>query len=53
MKIRAMGADLFHVGGLTDTHDECSSRFCQFAPRDWSESIDCSGTQKFQFYKRF
>jgi len=30
MKIRAMGAELFHVDGLTDTHDACDSRFYQF-----------------------
>jgi len=30
MKIRPVGAQLFHAHGRTDTHDEISSRFSQF-----------------------
>jgi hypothetical protein len=33
MKIRAMGAELFHVDDLTETHDKCNSRFYQFCER--------------------
>jgi len=30
MKIRPMGAELFHAGGRTDRHDDTNSRFSQF-----------------------
>jgi len=30
MKIRPMGAEMFHVGGRTDRHDEDNGRFSQF-----------------------
>ena len=30
MKIRPVGAELFHADGQTDTHDEADSRFSQF-----------------------
>jgi len=31
MKIRPVGAELFHSDGRTDTHDKSKSRFSQFA----------------------
>jgi len=30
MKIRSVGAELFHAGGQTDRHEKCNSRFSQF-----------------------
>jgi len=30
MKIRAVKAELFHVDGRTDIHDEANGRFSQF-----------------------
>jgi hypothetical protein len=30
MKIRAVGAELFHADGQTERHDEANSRFSQF-----------------------
>jgi hypothetical protein len=33
MKIRPVGAELFHAGGETDRHDEADSRFSQFCER--------------------
>ena len=37
MKIRRVGADLLHAGGMTDRrmdiHDEANSRFSQFGER--------------------
>jgi len=30
MKIRPVGAELFHVDGQTDMHGEANSRFSQF-----------------------
>jgi hypothetical protein len=33
MKIRQLGAQLFHVDGQTDKHDEANSRFSQFRVR--------------------
>jgi len=30
MKIRPVGAELFHVVGRTDRHDEANCRFLQF-----------------------
>jgi len=30
MKIRPVGAELFHEDGQTDGHDEANSRFSQF-----------------------
>jgi hypothetical protein len=30
MKIRPVGAELFHAGGRTDGHDEAISRISQF-----------------------
>jgi len=29
-KIRPVGAEMFHAGGRTGTHDEAKSRFAQF-----------------------
>jgi hypothetical protein len=31
MKVRLVGAELFHDDGQTDRHDEANSRFCNFA----------------------
>ena len=31
MKIRTVGAELFHAGGRTDRHDEANSGFRSFA----------------------
>jgi hypothetical protein len=33
MKIRPVGAELFHAEGWTDGHDEANSRFSQFCER--------------------
>ena len=33
MKIRPVGAELLHVDGRTDSHDEANSRFPQFCER--------------------
>ena len=33
MKISLAGAELFHAGGPTDSHDEANSRFSQFSER--------------------
>jgi hypothetical protein len=33
MKIRLVGAELFHVGGQTDRHGVDNSRFSQFCER--------------------
>jgi hypothetical protein len=33
MKIRPLGAELFHADRLTDRHDEANSRFSQFCER--------------------
>jgi len=33
MKIRAIGAELFHADGWTDGHDEANSHFSQFCER--------------------
>jgi len=33
MKIRPVGADLFHADGRTDRHEEANSRFCQVCKR--------------------
>jgi hypothetical protein len=33
MKIRPVGAELFHAEGRTDGHDEANSRFSQFCER--------------------
>jgi len=33
MKIRSVGAELFHADGQTDGHDEGNSRFSQFCER--------------------
>jgi len=33
MKIRPVGAELFHVDSQTDRHDKVSSRFLQFCER--------------------
>jgi hypothetical protein len=30
VKIRSVGAELFHADGQTDRHDEVNSRFSQF-----------------------
>jgi hypothetical protein len=33
MKVRPMGAELFHTDRRTDRHDEATSRFFQFSER--------------------
>jgi hypothetical protein len=33
LKIRPVGAELFHAGGLTDGHDKANSRFSKFYER--------------------
>jgi len=33
MKIRLVGAELFHMDGQMDRHDESTSRFSQFCER--------------------
>ena len=33
MKLRPVGAELFHADGQTDGHDEGNSRFSQFCER--------------------
>ena len=33
MKIRPVGAELFHAGGRTDRHDEAHNRVSQFCER--------------------
>jgi hypothetical protein len=33
MKIRLVGAELFHMDGWADGHDEANSRFSQFYER--------------------
>ena len=33
MKIRTVGAELFHTDGQTEKHDEASSRFSEFCER--------------------
>jgi len=33
MKIRPVGAELFHADGQTDRHDEAKNRFPQFCER--------------------
>jgi len=30
MKIRSVGAQVFHADGRTDRHDECNSRYLKF-----------------------
>jgi len=34
MKIRPVGAELFHADRRTDRHDEADGRFSQFCERD-------------------
>ena len=34
MKIRPVGAEMFHAGGRTERHDEANSRFSQFCERN-------------------
>jgi len=34
MKIRAVGAELFHADGQTDRHDEANSRLSQLFKRE-------------------
>jgi hypothetical protein len=33
MKIRPVGAELFHIDGQTDRHDKANGRFAQFCER--------------------
>jgi hypothetical protein len=35
MKIRPVGADLFHANGQADRRDETNSRLSQFCERAW------------------
>jgi len=30
MKVHSLGAEFFHIGGLTDRHGEANSRFSKF-----------------------
>jgi len=43
MKIRPVGAELFHVDGRTDrqTHDETTNRFSNLCARDSKYPRDC------------
>jgi hypothetical protein len=54
MKIRQMGAELFHANGQTDGHDESDSRFpefCQSAQKHvWLRSLRFQG---FYFFSSF
>jgi len=43
MKIRPVGAELFHVDGRTDWHDEVNSRFSQFWERAWRVKWNANG----------
>jgi len=45
MKIRPVGAELFHVDGGTDRHDEANNRFFPFAkaPKMGIKKIWCEG----------
>ena len=46
MKIRPVGAEMFHAGGRTDRHDEANRRFSQFRERAKKISImvpECCG----------
>jgi hypothetical protein len=39
MKIRPVGAELFHVDGHTDKHDEANGRFPQFCRKSGQTSV--------------
>jgi len=43
MKIRPVGAELFHADGRTDRHDEANSRFWQFCELAQKRSRACIG----------
>ena len=47
MKIRPVGAELFHEDGQTDRHDEANSRFRNLAnaPKNWKYNT----TSKYAF----
>ena len=38
MKIRQVGAELFHAGGQTDRHEEANCRFSQFSESSQEET---------------
>ena len=38
MKIRPVGAELFHADGLTDVHGDANGRFSQFCERAYKSS---------------
>ena len=48
MKIRSVGAELFHADGRTDRHDEANSRFPQFCER--TRKISQHFMQRFNSY---
>jgi len=39
MKIRPVGAELFHADGRTDRHDEADSRFWQFCKYAYKQTV--------------
>ena len=43
MKIRSVGAELFHLDGRTDWHDECNSRFSQYWENTWRVKWNANG----------
>jgi len=44
LKIRPIGAELFHADGQTNIHDEASSRFSQYCVRakKWLQNVICN-----------
>jgi len=50
MKIRPVGAQLFHADGRTDRHDEANG-FLNFvnAPKNWSFGLVTSNSFQFEF----
>jgi len=42
MKIRPMGAELFHVDRRTDEHEEANSYFSQFCERAQKMCVVCA-----------
>jgi hypothetical protein len=41
MKIRLVGAELFHADGRTDRHDEAGSIFSQFYYSAYNKAAQC------------
>jgi hypothetical protein len=52
MKIRPVGAELFHAAGQTDRHDEANSRFSQFCGRTQKMSLFFKYTPSLHFFAR-